>query len=164
MRAASPLLPLLAVPCVSPGRAWFSLTDSGYVFVGHFLMMYFFNGNNSSFLLEGRDVNLSVGLVCKITILNRGWIASIFLCLILFFPPSPSSSRFVSREENCRGMKSGMGLRCRSPEPGGLFDPLSRQCSQLNFLGFVSVCLLPGRRAASQGEGQSAHLLLLQRA
>lgn len=41
-------------------------------------MMYFFNGNNSSFLLEGRDVNLSVGLVCKITILNRGWIASIF--------------------------------------------------------------------------------------
>lgn len=47
-------------------------------------MMYFFNGNNSSFLLEDWDVNLSLGLFCKITILNRECSASfIFFFLLL---------------------------------------------------------------------------------
>lgn len=47
-------------------------------------MMYFFNGNNSSFLLEDWDVNLSLGLFCKTTILKRECSASfIFFFLLL---------------------------------------------------------------------------------
>lgn len=42
-------------------------------------MMYFFNGNNSSFLLEGLDVSLILGPFCKTAILNRGCLASFFI-------------------------------------------------------------------------------------
>ena len=63
-------------------------------------MMYFLNGNNSSFLLEGWDVNLSLGPFCKITILNRGCLAS-----FLFFFLSPSTcvfSQSARSEQNHR--------------------------------------------------------------
>lgn len=48
-------------------------------------MMYFFNGNNSSFLLEDWDVNFSLGLFCKITILNRRCLASFIFFSFFFF-------------------------------------------------------------------------------
>lgn len=63
-------------------------------------MMYFFNGNNSSFLLEDWDVNLSLGLFCKITVLNRGCLAS-----FIFFLSSSQYMCFlpvcISRRKLC---------------------------------------------------------------
>lgn len=62
-------------------------------------MMYFFNGNNSSFLLEDWDVNLSLDLFCKITVLKRGCSAS----FIFFFLPLSICvfSQSAYPDENC---------------------------------------------------------------
>lgn len=66
-------------------------------------MMYFFNGNNSSFLCDGWDVNLSLGPFCKITILNRGCLASFlfsfFLQVYMFSPTLHVQRKIVGPSE-----------------------------------------------------------------
>lgn len=63
-------------------------------------MMYFFNGNNSSFLLEDWDVNLSLGLFCKITVLKRGCLAS-FIFFFFLLLSICVFSQFAYPDENC---------------------------------------------------------------
>lgn len=62
-------------------------------------MMYFFNGNNSSFLLVDWDVNLSLGLFYKKTVLNRGCLASFIIFFLLLSICVFSQSVFP--DENC---------------------------------------------------------------